>query len=149
MNPINNPYSPGAGSPPPELVGRDVILNDATVLLARARLKRSAKSMLLTGLRGVGKTVLLNRIKSDAIEAGYHAVSIEAYEDRPLGGMLGSQLTRLLHELDLIAGARSECRRVDVAPAGFLPAGGQSGHKARTWPPPADTILRSLPRTKA
>ena len=60
MDPIKNPFSPGAGSPPPELVGRDPILAEARILLARVKQKRSEKSMLLTGLRGVGKTVLLN-----------------------------------------------------------------------------------------
>ncbi len=63
MDPIKNPFSPGAGSPPPELVGRDPILEQARVLLGRVKVGRSEKSMLLTGLRGVGKTVLLNEIE--------------------------------------------------------------------------------------
>ena len=63
MDPIKNPFSPGAGSPPPELVGRDPVLEQARVLLGRVKQKRSEKSMLLTGLRGVGKTVLLNEIE--------------------------------------------------------------------------------------
>src|ERR1700722_10726406 len=62
MDPIKNPFSPDAGSPPPELVGRDPILEQARVLLARVKQKRSEKSMMPTGLRGVGKTVLLNEI---------------------------------------------------------------------------------------
>ena len=60
MDPIKNPFSPGAGSPPPELVGRDPILAEARILLARVKQKRPEKSILLTGLRGVRKTVLLN-----------------------------------------------------------------------------------------
>ena len=63
MDPIKNPFSPGAGSPPPELVGRDPLLEQARILLGRIRQKRPEKSMLLTGLRGVGKTVLLNEIE--------------------------------------------------------------------------------------
>ncbi len=63
MDPIKNPFSPGAGSPPPELAGRDPILNQARILLGRVRQGRSEKSILLTGLRGVGKTVLLNEIE--------------------------------------------------------------------------------------
>jgi AAA ATPase domain len=63
MNPIKNPFSPGAGSPPPELVGRDPVLGQARILLGRVKQKRSEKSLLLTGLRGVGKTVLLNEIE--------------------------------------------------------------------------------------
>ena len=60
MDPIKNPFSPGAGSPPPELVGRGPILEQARVLLGRIRIGKSEKSLLLTGLRGVRKTVLLN-----------------------------------------------------------------------------------------
>ena len=63
MNPVKNPFSPGAGSPPPELVGRDPILEQARILFGRIKNGRSEKSMLLTGLRGVGKTVLLNEIE--------------------------------------------------------------------------------------
>jgi len=56
-DPINNPFSPGAGAPPPELVGRDPLLEQARILLGRVKQKRPEKSLLLTGLRGVGKTV--------------------------------------------------------------------------------------------
>lgn len=70
MDPIKNPFSPGAGSPPPELVGRDPDLEQARILLGRIQQKRSAKSMLLTGLRGVGKTVLLKEIQQLAKQNG-------------------------------------------------------------------------------
>ena len=60
MDPIQNPFSPGTGSPPPELVGRDPALTEARILLGRVAAGRPEKSLLLTGLRGVGKTVLLN-----------------------------------------------------------------------------------------
>jgi Cdc6-like AAA superfamily ATPase len=62
MDAIKNPFSPGAGSPPPELVGREGILEQARILLGRVKDKRSEKSILLTGLRGVGKTVLLRPV---------------------------------------------------------------------------------------
>ena len=62
MNPYENPFSPGAGSPPPELAGRKTILDRASLALERVKRKRSEKSFLLIGLRGVGKTVLLHRI---------------------------------------------------------------------------------------
>jgi hypothetical protein len=62
MNAIKNPFSPGAGSPPPEMVGREGTLDQARILLGRVKEKRPEKSILLTGLRGVGKTVLLNEI---------------------------------------------------------------------------------------
>ena len=70
MDPILNPFSPGAGSPPPELVGRDAILEQTRILLGRVRNKRPEKSILLTGLRGVGKTVLLNEMERLAIGNG-------------------------------------------------------------------------------
>ena len=70
MDPISNPFSPGAGAPPPELVGRDPLLEQARILLGRVKQKRSEKSLLLTGLRGVGKTVLLNEIERMAKTAG-------------------------------------------------------------------------------
>ena len=69
MDQVQNPYAPGAGSPPPELAGREPVLEAARVALARHLIGRSSKSIILLGQRGVGKTVLLDRIRSNA-EAG-------------------------------------------------------------------------------
>ena len=80
MNPLENPFSPGAGAPPPELVGRAPILEQARILLGRIKQKRPEKSMLLTGLRGVGKTVLLNEIERIAKKDDYTSIVIEAHE---------------------------------------------------------------------
>jgi AAA ATPase domain len=111
MDPIKNPYSPGAGSPPPELVGRDPILEQARILLGRVKQKKPEKSMLLTGLRGVGKTVLLNEIKRMADSAGYRTISIEAHEGKALGPLLAPYLRSLLYDLDRIAGTGDKVRR--------------------------------------
>ncbi|MGD0770133.1 MAG: AAA family ATPase [Tepidisphaeraceae bacterium] len=111
MDKIKNPFSPGAGSPPPELAGRDGILEQARVLLGRVQEKRPEKSILLTGLRGVGKTVLLNEIDRIAQHAGYHAIQIEAHEDKHLATLLAPHLRRLLYELDRIAGVGDKVRR--------------------------------------
>jgi hypothetical protein len=111
MDPIKNPFSPGAGAPPPELVGRDPLLEQARVLLGRVRQKRPEKSLLLTGLRGVGKTVLLNEIERQARTAEYRTIFIEAYEDKPLGPLLAPYLRSLLYELDRIAGAGDKVKR--------------------------------------
>src|SRR6266498_781377 len=92
MDPIKNPFSPGAGAPPPELVGRDPILEQARILLGRVKLKRPEKSLLLTGLRGVGKTVLLNEIKRMAEGQGYRTLFIEASENKALGPLLAPSL---------------------------------------------------------
>lgn len=86
MDPIKNPFSPGAGAPLPELVGRDPVLHQARILLGRIKEKRSEKSLVLAGLRGVGKTVLLNEIERMAKADGYRTVSIEAHEDKPWAG---------------------------------------------------------------
>ena len=65
MDPLRNPFSPGAGAPPPELAGRDEIIQAAHIALARIRLGRPEKSQLLLGLRGVGKTVLRGSFAND------------------------------------------------------------------------------------
>lgn len=111
MDPLLNPFSPGAGAPPPELVGRDPILQSARILLGRIRLKRPEKSMLLTGLRGVGKTVLLNEIERMAKADGYRAIPIEAREDTSLAELLVPQLRTLLYDLDRAAGAAEKVKR--------------------------------------
>src|SRR5262245_46389970 len=111
MDPIKNPYSPGAGSPPPELVGRDPILEQARVLLGRTKLRRPEKSVLLTGLRGVGKTVLLNEIEPLARAVGYRTVLIEALENKPLGTLLAPHLRTLLFDLDRVADAGDKAKR--------------------------------------
>lgn len=84
MDPINNPFSPGAGSPPPELVGSDPILEQARILLGRIKVKKPEKSTLLTGLRGGGsKTLLLNEIERLAKKSAYHTIAIEALSPSP------------------------------------------------------------------
>lgn len=111
MDPVRNPFSPGAGSPPPELVGRDGILEDARILLARVKAKKPEKSLLLTGLRGVGKTVLLNEIERLARANEYRTVAIEAHEDKALGPLIAPYLRTLLFDLDRMAGAGDKVKR--------------------------------------
>jgi hypothetical protein len=120
MDPIRNPFSPGAGSRPPELVGRDAILDHANVLLARVALGRAEKSMLLTGLRGVGKTVLLNEVEHRAREEGHRTVLIEASEDTKLVAAITPHLRRLLFDLDRIAGRGDKVRRALAVFSSFV-----------------------------
>lgn len=120
MNPIKNPFSPGAGAPPPALVGRENILQQATVLIGRIKERRPEKSLMLTGLRGVGKTVLLNRIEQQAKEEGYKTVYLEAREDRTLGQVLAPELKRVLFELDVKAKAKEKVRRAMLALRNFV-----------------------------
>jgi hypothetical protein len=120
MDPIRNPFSPGAGSPPPELVGRTQLLEQARILLARVQAGRSEKSMLLTGLRGVGKTVLLNEISRLAETARFQIIFIEAHEDKSLAAVLAPELKTLLFRLDRMEGAREKVRRGLAVLKGFL-----------------------------
>ncbi len=120
MDPIKNPFSPGAGSPPPELVGRAGILEQTRVLLGRVKEKRPEKSILLTGLRGVGKTVLLNEIDRLAAKAGYRTVVVEAHEDKSLAALLVPPLRKLLYELDRVAGAGDKAKRGLAVLKGFM-----------------------------
>ena len=111
MNPISNPFAPGAGTQPPELAGRDEIISNATVALGRAKLGRPVRSQILLGLRGVGKTVLLNRIAAIAEGEGYLPVMLEAPEDRRLADMLVPPLRALLFKLSRSAQAKDVARR--------------------------------------
>ncbi len=100
MDPRTNPYAPGAGSRPPELSGRDTVIEAAAIALDRIRGGLHAQSFILTGLRGVGKTVLLNKIARDAEGRGFATVAIEAPEGRSLPGMLVPALREALVRLD-------------------------------------------------
>ena len=105
MDPILNPFSPGAGTPPPEFAGRSELLTQSEVLFARVAHGRSAKSILLTGLRGVGKTVLLNKMEQQALDANYKVILIEAIENTNLRQLLAPHFKKLLLELDRVKGA--------------------------------------------
>ncbi|NNM58857.1 MAG: AAA family ATPase [Legionellales bacterium] len=111
MDPIKNPFSPGAGSPPPELVGRDRLLTETKILLARVQQKRSEKSFLLTGLRGVGKTVLLNTIEHLANELNYKTIFIEVHENKTVATLLIPKLRQLFFSLDRISNTGNRVRR--------------------------------------
>jgi predicted AAA+ superfamily ATPase len=94
MDPIRNPFAPGAGTPPPDLAGRDDVRENARVAIERMRAGRPAKGQLLVGLRGVGKTVLLDSIRNAAEGSGIHTVRIEAPEGRSLPALLAPELRR-------------------------------------------------------
>ncbi len=119
MDPIRNPFSPGAGTPPPELAGRDELRESLRIALERARIGRPAKSAMLVGLRGVGKTVLLDRVREDAEAAGIHTIRVEAPEGRSLPALLAPQLRQALLRLSQIAAAKDFAVRGLRALAGF------------------------------
>jgi hypothetical protein len=99
VDPIRNPYAPGAGQRPPELAGRDEQLDAFGVVLARVAGARPERSVVLTGLRGVGKTVLLNAMRSAAVRAGWGTGKLEARPDLPLRRPLASAAHQAVREL--------------------------------------------------
>jgi hypothetical protein len=119
MDSVRNPFAPGAGTPPPELAGRDELRATLRTALERARIGRPAKSAMLVGLRGVGKTVLLDRVREDAEAAGIHTVRIEAPEGRSLPSLLAPQLRQALLRLSQIEKAKDFAVRGLRALAGF------------------------------
>ncbi len=119
MDPINNPFSPGAGTPPPELAGRDDLRERVRVALHRTRVGRPARSVLMAGLRGVGKTVLLIRMRNDAESAGLSTLFLEASEGRSLPALLGPPLREVLLKLSRSQKTRDLARRALRGLAGF------------------------------
>lgn len=104
MDPILNPFTPGAGVPPRVWVGRDRELEQAAILLGRLKVGNPERSLVVTGLRGVGKTVLLGRVRSLAEKQGWLAASIEARPDVDLRLELHGAATRFLQRVDPVAG---------------------------------------------
>lgn len=106
MDPYRNPFAPGAGSRPPELAGRDQILEAGRIACGRALLGRNPRSMMLLGLRGTGKTVLLNEIGRNAEEQGYFVSKIEAPEHQSLARLLYPEMRKVLRGLSSIESAK-------------------------------------------
>ena len=122
MDPVSNPFAPGAGTPPPELAGRDELREMVRVTIERVRRGLPTKSILMVGLRGVGKTVLLDRMRDDAEAARIHTVRIEAPESRSLPALLAPQLRQALLRLSRNAQAKVLAQRALRALAGFAKA---------------------------
>ena len=119
MNPIVNPFAPGAGTPPPELAGRDELRETVRVAIERVRRGLPTKSVLMVGLRGVGKTVLLDRLRDDAEATGIHTIRIEAPEGRSLPALLAPQLRQALLRLSRNEKAKAMATTALRALAGF------------------------------
>jgi len=122
MNPVDNPYTPGAGTPPPELAGREVILQEAENTIKRTKNGKAAKSQIMLGLRGVGKTVLLNRINQIAELEGCQTAIFEADSDHTLPELLTQQLHRLLLKLDRRKKVGDDIQKVFSLLRGFASA---------------------------
>ena len=122
MDPIRNPFSPGAGTPPPELAGRNELREQVRIAIERSRLGLPTKSVLVVGLRGVGKTVLLDRMRDDAEAGGIQTLRIEAPEGRSLPALLAPQLRVALLRLSRHEKAKDFAKRALSGLAGFAKA---------------------------
>lgn len=122
MDPRVNPYAPGAGTQPPELAGRDELIEKASIALDRLRNGLSSRSLLLVGLRGVGKTVLLTRIAQETEARGFVVVMIESPEKRSLPALLIPSIRMALLKLDRIAAAGELAKKALRALGGFVGA---------------------------
>jgi hypothetical protein len=122
MDARSNPYAPGAGSRPPELAGREAVIERVAVALDRIRAGRHAQSAILVGLRGVGKTVLLNEMRRAADSRGIVTVPIEAPEGRALPALLVPALRTALLRLDRGQAAMTMAKRGLGALARFVKA---------------------------
>lgn len=122
MDPVTNPFAPGAGTPPPELAGRDDLRETVRVALERVRRGLPTKSILMVGLRGVGKTVLLDRMRDDAESVELQTLRVEAPEGRSLPAILAPQLRQALLRLSRIEKAKDLSERALRGLAGFAKA---------------------------
>lgn len=108
MDSVRNPFAPGAGSQPPELAGRDEIINDVVTTLKRVMIGKHARSQMLLGLRGTGKTVLLNTIENTAEAEGYLTSVIEAPEEKRLAELLYPRMQQVLRKLSFVEAAKAK-----------------------------------------
>ena len=122
MDPVRNPFAPGAGSAPPELAGRDDIIGEADIALQRILLGRHDKSQILLGLRGTGKTVLLNRIEALAEKHNHLTSFIEAPDDSRLADLLYPKIQQVLRKLSLHENAKAATYKALRALRSFVSA---------------------------
>lgn len=122
MNPIRNPFAPGAGSQPPELAGRDGIISDADVAIQRLSAGKSSRSQILLGLRGTGKTVLLNKIENVADSHGHITSFVEAPENGNLPSLLYPKIYQVLYKVSAVENAKRHAHNAMRALKGFASA---------------------------
>lgn len=111
MDPILNPYNPGAGSRPSYLAGRDGILTKANILFKRVKAGRAQRSIMLYGLRGVGKTVLLNRLNTMATDDGYIVEQIEMSENDKFDVKMTNHIRKILLQISLFENAKDKLKK--------------------------------------
>ena len=122
MDAVRNPFAPGAGSRPPELAGREAILQDVHTAIQRALQGKPSRSQMLLGLRGAGKTVLLNKIEEMAEAAGHLTSSIEAPEGKALSELLVPRINQALRKLSTSENAKAKAHQALRALRSFASA---------------------------
>ena len=146
MDPVRNPYAPGAGQRPPELAGRDRQLEQFEVTLERVAAGRPERSMVLFGLRGVGKTVLLNALRSAAVNREWGTGKIEARPDTGIRLQIAQAVHAAVRE---VAHRHRDPDRVDGIAGvlkSFALATRPADRAGRSWVPGAH--LADVPATK-
>jgi hypothetical protein len=132
MRPHDNPYTPNAGAPPPVLVGREDQMQTFEILLDRLRRGHTEQSMLITGLRGVGKTVLLNEFEAQAQERKWTTVETEISKTTDFGPRMAQLVRRALLQIAPRARWKDRAKRaarvlksfqLTVTPQGSVTAG--------------------------
>ena len=144
MDPVRNPFAPGAGQRPPELAGRDREIDAFEIVLERVARGRPERSLVLTGLRGVGKTVLLGELRSMAGRAGWGAGKIEARPDADLRRPLSAALHRAIRDLAVRHPDNDRVDEVLGVLKAFALRSAPDGAKLRDrWQPGIDVPVRN------
>lgn len=138
MDPIRNPYAPGAGQRPPELAGRDGDLDQFDVILERVSHGRPERSLVLSGLRGVGKTVLLNALRGRAVQRAWGTGKLEARADQGLRLPLAQALHVAVRDLGQRHRDEERVRHITGVLKAFALRTAQAGRQGVRWTPPAD-----------
>ena len=120
MNKLSNPFTPGAGFLPPELAGREQVIEDGRVVAARTKLLRAERGLMLIGSRGVGKTSLLKWLAEDARQTGVIPVVVEIQNDSQGIEELSSKMKDALHALDYVSKAKTGVRESFAVLGNFI-----------------------------
>jgi hypothetical protein len=138
MDPVRNPYAPGAGQRPPELAGRDRELQQFAVTLERVGAGRPERSMVLSGLRGVGKTVLLNALRSQAVKRAWGTGKIEARPDQSIRIPVAQAVTAAIREVGHRHRDPERMAEVSGVVKAFALRTSLEDRKGVRWTPPVD-----------